>query len=181
MQRPAAAMTRPAAKAWLETALASLAAATSEAEAAMAVRDDEIAQTQARYGPAITRAMAQREKLTAEIEEHWNKYGIRLKPPGAKSLQLTHGTVGYRRPPVPALVPVSWSSWEKAARAIRKLWGPTKYFKAPKVPALDKNALKTLPAADLAKVGLVYDEAETFFIDLNRLPTPQLSESGAAA
>jgi hypothetical protein len=155
---------------WLDRALGQLLSVTLSHESAMSARDAEILQIQQKYNPAINTGSALISDITAEIEAFYRANSSELTPEGEKSVQVTYGLVGLRAPANPALLPLSdkWD-WEKIAAKLKLEFGK-RFFHAPKPPAIDKvKVKKTLSPAELTKVGMRLDDAESFFVELNRL------------
>lgn len=152
-------------------ALRRLLNATLTKEKEIAKRDTEVAQVEQRHSAGIEKATADIEALEAHLEEFYRAQRDLVRAAGRDSMQLAHGVMGIRIGSQGSLVPVNekWN-WEKITRKLRRVF-KARFFRTPQPPALDKlKVKKELTAEQLAECGLKIERAETFYIDLNRLP-----------
>lgn len=133
---------------------------------ATAQRDREVAVIQQKYHPAIDRATAEMEVIQLQLEQFYHSH----KPAAGRSIELAAGTIGMQLSSNPALVPLNekWT-WKRIEAKLRRAF-KTKFFHAPKPPAIDKIKVKReMPAEDLKKYGMKLETSESFYIDLKAL------------
>lgn len=153
-----------------DAALCRLIDATIDKESALLKRDMQVASVEKRHAGAIARACAEVAALEGELEQFYTAQRAQLCPPGRKSAQLAHGTLGTRTAGQAALAPLNerWT-WDKIGAALRSTYD-ARFFQNPKPPAIDKAKLKNeLSAIELRKCGMTLERGETFYIELNRL------------
>jgi len=120
------------------------------------VRDNyapRLAYTAAKIGPLLKSAAAWAKKNPGEFR-------------GLKSIEMTHGTVGYRTGQPKLKLLKGWT-WEKVLATLKPLYVRTK--REPDKEAL-LAARRDIGAEGFASVGLLVDQDETFFVEPKREP-----------
>lgn len=131
----------------------------------LAAMNRDVQQAQARYAPALTGLASEIEAkvrtVQAWAESHPDEFAKR------KSIEFTHGTVGFRTgTPKLALLNRKWN-WEKVLEAVRVM---LPQFVRTKLE-VDKEALiaqrDEVLAYPLADCGMKVVQEETFFLEAN--------------
>lgn len=95
---------------------------------------------------------------------------------GKKSLDLLHGTIGFRTCP-PALKTIKGWTWKLVIAALKKIESMKKYVR--EKSEVDKETLlaerATLPEGTLKLFGMHVDQGEQFFVD------PKADQAGGQA
>ena len=140
-----------------------------------AIADEQalaVAGAQAKFEIRLDTARENKAALEAALQAYYYAHLAEMEDGGKrKSCKLANGVMGRRFGPG-KLAPLnrSWT-WKKIADAVRALFG-MKYFRAVELE-LDKQEIKDkLDAEQMAKVGLMVKNTETFFAEPSRPEEP---------
>jgi phage host-nuclease inhibitor protein Gam len=160
-------------RAEMEALVGQIAALQLQLNERTARMDQDLTDIRAQYEGVLDH-LAQEIQTRTALVEGWADSHPEEFPEGKKSIDIVHGSIGFRTDP-PKVLPVRKRFTVKIIVSLLKkvAWGP-KYIRQPD-PQIDKEAIlqdrKTLTEEQLAKVGLKIVQDESFYIDLKATPT----------
>lgn len=153
-----------------ERAIDDLARTTVALRHLEAKRDHQLQKIRADWEPDVQEAKGRVDALMMLVEKYAEEHRDEILPTKVKSAETPLAWYGFRLgQPTLKLLNRSWT-WEKVITAIKDTMANVAvYVRTREEP--DKDALKQLPAEQLASIGCRVDQAETFFVEPKEQPT----------